>query len=652
MPLLGETQAGALFPPTLLTALSDGQLYEHMLLELIAGICTYLLLRRILVTRWAASACAVAFALNGTFAWFAHAAVNPVPFLPMLLLGIERAVSATRSGRRGGWRLLALAVALSLYAGFPEVAYVDGLLGVLWIGWRCGGLERRQLRRFAAKVTLGGLAGVLLAAPLLLAMSGHLSQADVGIHASGQLGGEHLPGDALPQLLMPYIYGQINADPHAVIWTMVGGFLSTSLLLFATLGVFARGRRGLSLVMLGWGVLAFARMYGQPPLLGHVIGVLPDMSKIAFFRYGTPALELAVIVLAALGLDDLARVPEHRRRLLWGGLGAVAVVLATGLAALPVVRNLSAGLQHPTYLDASIAWGLLVPALAAGVALLGAPRARTVVLALLLAADSLALFVVPELAAPRAVSVDLSPVAYLRRHLGEGRFFTLGPIQPNYGSYFGLASLNINDFPPREYAQYVHARLDGVVNPTLFVGTFGGWRPVGQPGPERELVRHLNGYRAAGVRYVLTPAGYPLPKSSRTFRLVFRSSTTLIYRLSGASSYFSAAGCRVTSTDRERAQVFCRRSRTLVRRETWFQGWSAQLDGRPTAVRRFGGLFQAVTVPAGNHQISFSFAPPGIGWALAGLLGGCALMGAPGLGYRTRRGAPWRARSSQGAARR
>jgi len=64
MPLLGETQAAALFPPTLLTAFSNGQLYEHILLELIAGMCTYRLLRRIRVTRPAAIAGAIAFALG------------------------------------------------------------------------------------------------------------------------------------------------------------------------------------------------------------------------------------------------------------------------------------------------------------------------------------------------------------------------------------------------------------------------------------------------------------------------------------------------------------------------------------------------------------------------------------------------------------
>src|SRR5438309_4084655 len=136
MPLLGETQAAALFPPTLLTGFSNGQIYEHVLLELIAGICTYLLLRRILAARAAAIAGAIAFALNGKFAWFADATVNPLPFLPMLLLGIEGAFNAARTGRRGGWPLIAVAGALSVYAGFPEVAYINVLMGFCWVGWR------------------------------------------------------------------------------------------------------------------------------------------------------------------------------------------------------------------------------------------------------------------------------------------------------------------------------------------------------------------------------------------------------------------------------------------------------------------------------------------------------------------------------------
>jgi len=76
-------------------------------------------------------------------------------------------------------------------------------------------------------------------------------------------------------------------------------------------------------------------------------------------------------------------------------------------------------------------------------------RARAALLTLLVAVDALLLFAVPELSAPRATTVDLKPVAYLRKHLGEQRYVTLGPITPNYGSYFGVASFDVHDFPLR-----------------------------------------------------------------------------------------------------------------------------------------------------------------------------------------------------------
>lgn len=634
MPLLGETQAAALFPPTLLTAFSNGQLYEHILLELIAGWCTYRLLRRIGITRTAAVAGGIAFALNGKFAWFSDAGVNPLPFLPMLLLGIERAVAATRAGRPGGWRLIAVAGALSVYAGFPEVAYVDALLGVCWFGWRCGCLERRQLRSFIAKTALGGAAGTLLAAPMLLAMATYLTHADLGVHAGTHLGTAHLDFNAVPQLLMPYVYGQVNADPHSAIWLRVGGYLSAILLLFALLGALAPGRRGLRLVLLGWTLLVFARMYGEPPLLGHILGVLPDMSRIQFYRYGTATLELPVIVLAALGLDDLARVPEHRRRLLWGALAAMAAILAAALSARPVIRSLAHAFPHNAYFRASIVWGTLSVVSVAAVALLRQAHARAVVLATLVAVDAVVMFAVPEFAAPRATTVDLAPVAYLRTHLGQSRFFTLGPIQPNYGSYFGLAEIGVDDFPPKAYTAYVHAHLDPVVG-------FTGFRPPG-PSAEQELLRHLRGYRSAAVRYVLAPAGYPLPQSPTRLRLVFRSPSTWIYRLSRASPYFGAAGCRVTSSSRDAAHLHCLQPTTLIRRETWLTGWSAQVDGHVTPIRRVDRLFQAVRVPAGSHSVTFSFAPPGMTWAFLGLLGGCLLMCVPNLAARgsTNRASP------------
>jgi hypothetical protein len=627
MPLLGETQSAALFPPTLLTAISNGQVYEHILLELLAGIFTYLLLRRIGLGRAAATVGAIAYALNGKFAWFADAGVNPLPFLPMLLLGIERAYDATRAGRPGGWRLFAVAGALSVYAGFPEVAYVNAVMAVAWLGWRIGCLEPGRRRTLVAKAALGGGVGALLAAPMLVAMGTYLTHADLSVHASSQLGRRHLSLSALPQLVMPYLYGQVNSEPRFIIWLMVGGYLSTTLLLLAALGVLAPGRRGLKLVLLGWALLVFARLYGEPPLLGHVLGALPGMSKIQFYRYGTAALELPVIVLAALGLDDIIRRGAHWRRLVPATLGVGVVVAAAAIGARPVVRSLGTQFDHDAWFRASVLWGAFTAAAVAALALLPGVRARTGAVAALVAVDAVALFAVPEFAAPRATTVDFAPVTYLRAHLGEARFYTLGPIRPDYGSYFGLASLGVDDFPPTAYANFVRKRIDPA-------SPFVGFRAAGARSAQWELMHHLAGYRVAGVRYVLTPAAQPLPPSHGALRLAFHTPTSLIYRLAGALPYFTATGCAVSSNNRENVRTVCSRPTILIRRETWMAGWHAQLDGRPVAIRRVDGLFQAVTVPAGSHRLTFTFAPPGMGWAVVGLLCGCALMLVPTIRRR------------------
>jgi hypothetical protein len=316
--------------------------------------------------------------------------------------------------------------------------------------------------------------------------------------------------------------------------------------------------------------------------------------------------------------------------LLWGALAAMAVVIAAALYAQPRVHALGPKSHHDTYFHASVAWAALVVAAVAGVALVRSPRARATVLALLVAVDVLVLFAVPEFAAPRASSLDRAPVAYLGRHLGEGRFITLSPIAPNYGSYFSLASFGINDFPPKIYARYVGTRLDPGV-------AFTGFRSKRVPSARWEVLHHLNGYRAAGVLYVVSRPNDALPTRSTGLRLVFRSPAARIYQLLGASPYFSAAGCNVTSSTRDSARVVCPRSATLIRRETWYSGWSARLDGHPATIRRADGLFQAVTLPAGSHRITFSFAPPGMNLALLGLLAGCALMLSPTVMARQKR---------------
>src|SRR5262249_46524208 len=83
--------------------------------------------------------------------------------------------------------------------------------------------------------------------------------------------------------------------------------------------------------------------------------------------------------------------------------------------------------------------------------------------------------------------------------------------------------------------------------------------------------------------------------------------------------------------------VDCPRPTTLVRRETWFAGWTARVNGRPAHIRRVDGLFQGVSVPAGSHRLTFSFLPPGMSWAVIGLLAGSALLCLPTVSRMVRR---------------
>lgn len=305
------------------------------------------MLRRLAVRRWAAIAGGIAFRLNGTFAWFSHAPVNPVAFLPLLVLGIEEAYEAASEGCRGGWWLIAVAGALSVYAGFPETAYIDALAAVFWFGWRMGCVSPAGRRALLVKGVQGAIVGALLCAPLGIATLDYFNHGDLSTHATAIYGSAHLPPNGLPQLLLPYIYGPILefADPHfqlTTIWVMVGGYLSTSLLLLAGLGLISRGRRGLRCALGALLLLVFARMYGQIPLLGRGLGWLPGIARVAFFRYGTPVLEFTVIVLAALGVDDLMQVPEHRRRALWGALGMLVLIGVAAVGARPLASQLGA----------------------------------------------------------------------------------------------------------------------------------------------------------------------------------------------------------------------------------------------------------------------------------------------------------------------
>ena len=265
--------------------------------------------------------------------------------------------------------------------------------------------------------------------------------------------------------------------------------------------------------------------------------------------------------------------------------------------------------QKVLWAASSIGLAGLVAAACLAFALAPSGRLRRAALSALVMVEALVLFVVPELSAHRHVVFDAGPVRYLQAHLGTARFYTLGPIAPNYGSYWQVGEVAVNDLPiPDTYALYITGELDHNVQPNVFTGTTR-LNPAG-PSPAAEFAAHLPAYEAIGVRYLVAPSRTALPTGLR-LSVAYHDGWATIYQLPHPAPLYSAsAGCRVTGETQFSAVVQCDGDGTLVRREQYLPGWTASDGSRRLAIRHSGPLFQAVDLHAGRNRVAFRYEPP------------------------------------------
>ncbi len=616
-PLLGEMQSAAFLPLTLLFALPSGLLWFHISLELIAGFSTYFLTRRLSMPVFFATVAGLLFALNGTYAWLGNAVLNPVAFLPMLILGIEMIYDAsTKGGPRKGWYVAALAIALSLYAGFPEVAYLDGLFCLGWAIVRFFALERSVRLVAARRVGLAGVVGAILSLPVLVPFDDYLKAAYVGRHTGGAASLVSLPHHTASMLIDPYIYGGIFANANTLgFWGGIGGYFGASAIALAILGLFGAQHRPLRIFLGVWALLGTLSMFNLL-YIHQVFDLIPEVKNAALSRYLMPSCELAVITLAVFGIWDFATSPRAKR--IFNLANLIALLLL--IWAVYEARSLNKGIvqSHKAHLFLMAIHAIPFLAIFALVVIgfFSTKKFAVILVTLIVVGEALLWFIVPTTEAAKQITVDTAPISFLQENEGEYRFLDFAILNPNWATEYGLNSLSAIDLPfPSKFSKLIQTQLfPGLTPPEQFVihdGVTGMTRQMA------ELAHHFKAYEDASVKYLLIPASVPiLPSLTKLgVKEVFEDAEGIatIYEMPNPRPFFSTTSstCTVTSTNPAAATVTCPKGpSTLIRTELQMNGWRAYVNGHEVTISTRGGAYQSIPVPAGTSSVTYTFTPP------------------------------------------
>lgn len=307
---------------------------------LLAGLFTWLFLRRLQLGAPAALLGAICFMLSGFLvAWLNHPHANVAILLPALLWLTERAAQREQRASSVAW--IALASALALLGGHLQTALHVLLASQVYALARARGPQDALVQGGArARLRLGalhasGLAlGALLAAPQLLPMAEYLGHSRAReLFAALEVTSPVPLAAALRMLVQPHAFGAPHTHDYAGplgdnlnYSELVGGYASvTALVLAGCAAVCAWRESRVRRFALG-ALLALLVAWQCEPLysLAHALPVLGSTKLLRLLLL----VAFAIAVLAAIGLEALSarlRLAPATRAM----LAALACALAT-----------------------------------------------------------------------------------------------------------------------------------------------------------------------------------------------------------------------------------------------------------------------------------------------------------------------------------
>jgi hypothetical protein len=679
MPNLGSTQGALLFPIQWILSPLDpfraGGPAAFLKLFL-AGFFTILYLRLLGASHAAAFLSGLVFSLSGfMIVWLGHPHVNCAMWIPLLLYLVEsqfrpHCLSNPWSARAlRVWIGFAAAFGCMLLGGHPPTS-IHITIGVLvYFSFRLVGHAKEKPRARVALLLCALAAGFFLAAPQLLPYLEYYRLSSGGLASTGlHRWASHLEPNTLIHFLLP----RASGSPTAGFEDLPGllglgdvtnfnertGYVGILPLFLALIAVVYRRSR-FTYFFLGSAAFSLLVIYGVSPLprLARALPILRDINQTRLLLVTS----FSVAVLAGLGWDTLHRMDSRRRRL-WVTLAFWAAVGTALLAFWALIGSRFHDLDpdHQAFLRRQLP--VLVGSLA-GAGILALPPVRWdrrwIGLAGLgwIAFDLLSFGMGYNPAIPRdRYYPRTEAIEWLKRDPSTYRVLGGGDVLvPNTAAAFGLSDVRGCDFMSvRRYEElitgaagdfffysgapalpkafplldvkYLLAPQPTALDPALFELVYSR---------EISIYRHKRDQERALLLFDYQVVRNPTSLLARVRSDEFDPSLLLLLEEEPASvaafqetrttSSGPDSSVRITryEPDEVRIEASLPRPGFLLLLDTYFPGWSANVNGRSAQIFRADYNFRAVPLPAGRSSVSFSYRPQSlrIGMALSAASG-------------------------------
>nr|WP_298798261.1 hypothetical protein [uncultured Acetobacter sp.] len=525
LPLAAEMQSSVLFLPfILLLYFSNGILYIKISLQIVTGLFSYALFRQMRLSRLAVVSGAVLMEMSGAFAWFAHAPIMPLPFLPLLLWGILRCCQDNKREALQGTALVCLGISGAIFAGFPETAYMNGLFALLFACWALLFVSHKAL--FSAKLIAGGgIIGLLVSSPAWMPFFSLLRVSFLGQNQDSH--GAHFLLSNLGQTLFPYLFGPplyqvFNGRVNTVdVWWHTGGYCDFAIVFAGIFSIvcslfFRTHYRKLTFFIGAYMLVTALKAVGFAPV-SKLLDLIPGIRQCMFYIYISPGWWCALAILFAIVLDDLSVIPKANRlkALKYAMAASLCVGLIALCASLPLVKKLLF-IQHYVYYPVfSLAWAGLVFSLL----VYGFLRNNRKLVACTAILNATALFFYPTLTGVRPKQdVDQALLAMLKTVSQKARVVSAATFAPNYGAFYGIATVNYTYLPLPEsfsgaldanicngydHTQFFTSGFGRLCRPELSINAYSTWQS-----PAISTLQGLTWLKNHNVGYLLYPKGH------------------------------------------------------------------------------------------------------------------------------------------------